>query len=227
MPFYAARGREERLRSRRPRRARGDPGEPLLHLPHRARAPTARPGSTVRVGDVDLASRLSFFLWGTPPDEELLSLADQRQAERSARARAPGAAHARRSARSGALGTRFAAQWLRLQDLDKVHPDPNFYPNFDENLADGDAPRDGDVLQQPGAGRPQLPRPVSRRLHLRERAAGAALRHPGRGGHGSSARCSTPTPRAAACSGRAACWSRPRSPTAPRRCCAASGSWKC
>ena len=38
-------------------------------------------------------------------------------------------------ARSGALGTRFAAQWLRLQDVDKVHPDPNFYPNFDENLA--------------------------------------------------------------------------------------------
>ena len=35
-----------------------------------------------------------------------------------------------------ALGSRFAAQWLRLQDVDKVHPDPNFYPNFDENLAD-------------------------------------------------------------------------------------------
>ena len=38
--------------------------------------------------------------------------------------------------RAGALGTRFAAQWLRLQDVDKVHPDPNFYPNFDENLAE-------------------------------------------------------------------------------------------
>jgi hypothetical protein len=37
--------------------------------------------------------------------------------------------------RAEALGTRFAAQWLRLQDLDKVHPDPNFYPNFDDNLA--------------------------------------------------------------------------------------------
>ena len=39
-------------------------------------------------------------------------------------------------ARADALGSRFAAQWLRLQDVDKVHPDPNFYPNFDENLAD-------------------------------------------------------------------------------------------
>ncbi len=38
--------------------------------------------------------------------------------------------------RAAALGTRFAAQWLRLQDLDKVHPDPNFFPNFDENIAD-------------------------------------------------------------------------------------------
>ena len=37
--------------------------------------------------------------------------------------------------RADALGTRFAAQWLRLQDLDKVHPDPNFFPNFDENVA--------------------------------------------------------------------------------------------
>jgi hypothetical protein len=36
--------------------------------------------------------------------------------------------------RADALGTRFAAQWLRLQDLDKVHPEPNFYPNFDDNL---------------------------------------------------------------------------------------------
>jgi hypothetical protein len=37
--------------------------------------------------------------------------------------------------RSSALADRFAAQWLRLQDVDKVHPDPNFYPNFDDNVA--------------------------------------------------------------------------------------------
>jgi hypothetical protein len=37
--------------------------------------------------------------------------------------------------RADALANRFAAQWLRLQDLYKVRPDPNFYPNFDENLA--------------------------------------------------------------------------------------------
>jgi hypothetical protein len=37
--------------------------------------------------------------------------------------------------RSEALGSRFAAQWLRLQDIEKVHPDPNFFPNFDDNVA--------------------------------------------------------------------------------------------
>jgi hypothetical protein len=37
--------------------------------------------------------------------------------------------------RTDALGSRFAGQWLRLQDIDKVHPDPNIYPNFDDNVA--------------------------------------------------------------------------------------------
>jgi len=91
-------------------------------------------GGTYRVGDVDLASRLSFFLWGTPPDQELLALASQ------GRLSAPATLEkqARRllaDPRSDALGSRFAAQWLRLQDVDKVHPDPNNYPNFDNNLA--------------------------------------------------------------------------------------------
>lgn len=93
-----------------------------------------RPGSSVRVADVDLASRLSYFLWNTPPDQALLDLAlagklnDPRVLEQQARRMLA-------DARSEALGTRFAAQWLRLQDVDKVHPDPNFFPNFDENLA--------------------------------------------------------------------------------------------
>ena len=94
----------------------------------------ARPGGAYRVSDVELASRLSFFLWGEPPDQELLALASQNKLS------APGMIEkqARRllaDPRADALGTRFAAQWLRLQDVDKVHPDPNFYPNFDDNLA--------------------------------------------------------------------------------------------
>jgi hypothetical protein len=94
-----------------------------------------RPGSSYRIADVDLASRLSYFLWGTPPDQELLTIATQNKLS------APGMLEkqARRmlaDSRAGALGTRFAGQWLRLQDVDKVHPDPNFYPNFDDNLAE-------------------------------------------------------------------------------------------
>jgi hypothetical protein len=98
------------------------------------REPAARTGNTYRVADLDLASRLSFFLWGMPPDDELMAaatsgkLATTAALERQVRKMLA-------DPRSDALGTRFAAQWLRLQDIDKVHPDPNFYPNFDDNLA--------------------------------------------------------------------------------------------
>lgn len=99
------------------------------------RAPTdARSGGTYRVADVDLASRLSFFIWGLPPDKDLLAAAARRELSSAGGLEK----HARRmlaDPRSEALGERFAAQWLRLQDVEKVRPDPNFYPNFDENLA--------------------------------------------------------------------------------------------
>jgi Protein of unknown function (DUF1592)/Protein of unknown function (DUF1588)/Protein of unknown function (DUF1587)/Protein of unknown function (DUF1585)/Protein of unknown function (DUF1595)/Planctomycete cytochrome C len=95
---------------------------------------TARPGGTYRVADVDLASRLSFFLWGTSPDRELLTLAAQNKLSAPATLEK----QTRRmlaDPRADALGSRFAAQWLRLQDVDKVHPDPNFYPDYDDNVA--------------------------------------------------------------------------------------------
>ncbi len=112
--------------------------EALLASPHfvfrmERERPAAAQGTT-RVADLDLASRLSFFLWGAPPDQELIDLA------KSGRLTAPGmlekqAQRLLADPRAEALGTRFAAQWLRLQDLDKVKPDPNFFPNFDENVA--------------------------------------------------------------------------------------------
>ena len=95
---------------------------------------TARTGNTYRVADLDLASRLSFFLWGTSPDKELVTIASQGKLsdpvtlERQTRRMLA-------DPRAEALASRFAAQWLRLQDIDKVKPDPNFYPNFDDNLA--------------------------------------------------------------------------------------------
>ncbi len=93
------------------------------------------PGQRYRIADLDLAARLSFFLWATAPDAELVSLASQRALsqpevlERQVR-------RMLRDPRSDALGTRFAAQWLRLQDLDKVHPDALAFPDFHQQLAD-------------------------------------------------------------------------------------------
>jgi hypothetical protein len=98
------------------------------------RAPeNARPGQTYPVSDMALASRLSFFLWGTPPDEELMALAregdlsDQRTLERQV-------LRMLEDPRASALATRFASQWLRLEDLDKVFPDVRQYTDFDEQL---------------------------------------------------------------------------------------------
>ena len=87
-----------------------------------------------RLGDYELASRLSFFLWGTGPDAELLGLAGR------GRLNVPGglARQVRRmiaAPRGDALATRFASQWLRLQDLERVIPDPILYPYSDHTLS--------------------------------------------------------------------------------------------
>jgi hypothetical protein len=93
------------------------------------------PGEVYEIGDRDLASRLSFFLWGMPPDQDLIDLAekddlsDDRELDRQVDRMLA-------DPRSEALATRFAAQWLRLQDLEDIHPDALSYPYFDESLAD-------------------------------------------------------------------------------------------
>ena len=94
-----------------------------------------RPGETFRIGDIDLASRLSFFLWGTPPDEELMEVAERGALWGDAALEA----QVRRmlaDPRAASLGPRFAAQWLRLQDLELVHPDQFWFPDYDQQLAD-------------------------------------------------------------------------------------------
>ena len=95
----------------------------------------ARPGQSYALNGLDLASRLSFFLWGSGPDDELLAAAG-----RGALGTPAGVEQqARRmlaDPRASALATRFASQWLRLQDLDKIHPDARLYPQFDATLAE-------------------------------------------------------------------------------------------
>jgi hypothetical protein len=88
-----------------------------------------------RVSDGDLASRLSFFLWGTLPDQELLKAAG----DGTLRVPAVFDKQVKRmvaDSRSKALATRFAAQWLRLQDVDKVRPDGLLFTNWDAALTE-------------------------------------------------------------------------------------------
>jgi len=96
---------------------------------------TARPGARYAINDLDLASRLSFFLWGEPPDDTLIALA-RRGTLSSAAVLEAQTRRMLADPRSEALATRFAAQWLRLQDIDKVHPDALQYPDFRKQLAD-------------------------------------------------------------------------------------------
>ncbi|HEY7791806.1 MAG TPA: DUF1592 domain-containing protein [Vicinamibacterales bacterium] len=95
----------------------------------------ARAGQDYRIDDVDLASRLSYFLWSLPPDAELTKAAT------AGRLHLPAVLDAQvrrmlKDPRSMALSTRFAALWLRLQDVDKMRPDPLLYPQYDKRLAE-------------------------------------------------------------------------------------------
>src|SRR6516162_10297016 len=89
------------------------------------------------VSDIELASRLSFFLWSSIPDEKLLDLAA------AGRLRAPGVltgqvARMLADERSGALVKNFTGQWLQLRNLEaKVGPDLLMFPDFDDNIRQG------------------------------------------------------------------------------------------
>jgi hypothetical protein len=96
---------------------------------------TVRPGEPYRISDVALASRLSFFLWGAPPDQGLVELASRGRLSDPVVLREQ-TARMLRDPRSETLSTRFAAQWLRLQDISLVQPDAFWFPNFDQQLAD-------------------------------------------------------------------------------------------
>ena len=96
---------------------------------------SAKAGTRYALSDLDLASRLSFFIWGEPPDDSLIAAARRGALSTPAGLKA----QARRllaDPRAEALATRFAAQWLRLQDIDKVHPDALQFPDYHKQLGD-------------------------------------------------------------------------------------------
>ena len=93
------------------------------------------PGTAYRLGDFALASRLSFFLWSSIPDAELLDLAAREKLRDPAVMRGQ-VERMLRDSRSQALVDNFAGQWLYLRNLAIARPDPDAFPEFDENLRD-------------------------------------------------------------------------------------------
>jgi hypothetical protein len=95
--------------------------------------PRVAPHSAYRIPDIQLASRLSFFLWSSIPDDELLDLASRGELsrpdvlERQVR-------RLLADTRSRSLVTNFAGQWLRLRNLESITPDLRLFPDFDDNL---------------------------------------------------------------------------------------------
>ena len=102
-------------------------------------------GQPYRISDLELASRLAFFLWSSIPDDELLEIASagrlsepgelERQVERMLA-----------DWRASNLVTNFAAQWLHLRNLDGVTPDKRLFPDFGRQPAPVPAPGDGTLL---------------------------------------------------------------------------------
>ena len=94
-----------------------------------------KPGTVYELDDLALASRLSFFLWSSLPDDELLDVAakgglsDSEELEKQVRRMLA-------DPRAESLVTNFANQWLQLRNLDSVTPDLRMFPDFDDNLRD-------------------------------------------------------------------------------------------
>ena len=95
----------------------------------------AAAGSVYRLSDLDLASRLSFFLWGSVPDEELMNVA-VRGKLKDAAVLEQQVQRMLRDSRSDALVNNFASRWLELSKIAGVVPDTDLYREFDENLRD-------------------------------------------------------------------------------------------
>jgi hypothetical protein len=93
----------------------------------------AAPGSMHPISDLELASRLSFFLWSTIPDDQLITVASQGKLKDPAILEQQ-VKRMLADDRSEALVKNFAGQWLMLRNLPNVQPDPNEFPNFDDNL---------------------------------------------------------------------------------------------
>jgi mono/diheme cytochrome c family protein len=95
--------------------------------------PNVTAGAVFRVSDLDLASRLSFFLWSSPPDDQLLDLAERGKLKDGAVLEQQ-VSRMLADPRSKALVNNFFGQWLGLRSVPDATPDPNAFTEFDESL---------------------------------------------------------------------------------------------
>jgi hypothetical protein len=90
-------------------------------------------GKPYKISDIELASRLSFFIWSSIPDEELLDLAERGELDKP-EALAKQTKRMLADSRAESLVSNFGGQWLRLRNLDSITPDGRLFPDFDDNL---------------------------------------------------------------------------------------------
>ncbi|MEX2213420.1 MAG: DUF1592 domain-containing protein [Phycisphaeraceae bacterium] len=93
----------------------------------------AMAGKAYEISQVELASRLSFFLWSSIPDDELLALAEHGKL-RQADVLEAQVKRMLADEKASTLATNFASQWLHLRNLDSITPDGRLFPDFDDNL---------------------------------------------------------------------------------------------
>ncbi len=161
---------------------------------------TREPGSIYAINDMEFASRLSFFLWSTVPDEEL------RKVAASGTLRQPEVLRAQvkrmlADPRSQTLASSFAFQWLNIGKLAEIDPDANIFPYAGDPRADFRTELRmfiDSVFREDRS----VHRPARRELHVPERAPRAALRHPQR------ARRPVAPRRARGHASAGACWAR-------------------
>jgi mono/diheme cytochrome c family protein len=102
---------------------------------YRSHTPPAnvKPGDVFALSDLDLATRLAFFLWSAPPDETLIDMAASGQL-RTGTALETQVRRMLKDPRAKALATNFAGQWLNVGGLDLVNPDTNLFPDYTDDL---------------------------------------------------------------------------------------------
>ncbi len=135
---------------------------------------SAAPGTMYRIGDLELATRLSFFLWSSVPDDELVAAAVAGNLSKPAELRKQ-VERMLADERASTLASSFASQWLYLRNLRASAPDMYVFPDFDDNLRQS-AIRETELLFETivREDRPAHGAAVGR-LHVFERAARTPL----------------------------------------------------